>query len=198
MTPLKKRTRRTRRSRPAVWRRWFWVSSGMYALGWLTLWPAGISRTALVWPCGGCQKMGRIRRNWPMRSMPSTRQRRNRYCSGRCNSIAMMRPAGSSWDSYPRRETIYPGPKKLCCKRRAWMPPFFPAGHWPIFIFAGRTPRVSGTGPQKAAQMDPDDAAPLFRLAWYVSPNAGEIASRLQIKRPLLADPIRKFPNGSG
>jgi tetratricopeptide (TPR) repeat protein len=40
---------------------------------------------------------------------------------------------------------------------------------------------------QRAAQMDPDDAGPLFRLAWYVSPDAGEIASRLQIKKQLLA-----------
>jgi tetratricopeptide (TPR) repeat protein len=37
---------------------------------------------------------------------------------------------------------------------------------------------------QRAAQMSPDDATPLFRLAWYESPNAGEIESRLQLKRP--------------
>jgi tetratricopeptide (TPR) repeat protein len=37
---------------------------------------------------------------------------------------------------------------------------------------------------QKAAQMAPDDATPLFRLAWYASPNAGEIENRLQIRRP--------------
>jgi tetratricopeptide (TPR) repeat protein len=37
---------------------------------------------------------------------------------------------------------------------------------------------------QRAAQMAPDDATPLFRLAWYVSPNAPEIESRLQLKRP--------------
>ena len=51
---------------------------------------------------------------------------------------------------------------------------------------------------QKAAQMDPDDAAPLFRLAWYVSPNAGEIASRLQIKRPLLAVQFVNFLMAQG
>jgi hypothetical protein len=32
--------------------------------------------------------------------------------------------------------------------------------------------------------MVPDDATPLFRLAWYVSPNAPEIERRLQIKQP--------------
>jgi tetratricopeptide (TPR) repeat protein len=37
---------------------------------------------------------------------------------------------------------------------------------------------------RRAAQMAPDDAAPLFRLAWYVSPNAQEIAGRLQMQRP--------------
>ena len=37
---------------------------------------------------------------------------------------------------------------------------------------------------QRAAQMAPDDATPLFRLAWYVSPNAPEIESRLQLKSP--------------
>jgi tetratricopeptide (TPR) repeat protein len=37
-----------------------------------------------------------------------------------------------------------------------------------------------------AAQMAPDDATPLFRLAWYVSPNAREIADRLQMKRAVI------------
>jgi hypothetical protein len=37
---------------------------------------------------------------------------------------------------------------------------------------------------QKAAQMVPDDATPLFRLAWYANPNAVEIENRLQMKRP--------------
>jgi tetratricopeptide (TPR) repeat protein len=51
---------------------------------------------------------------------------------------------------------------------------------------------------QKAAQMDPDDAAPLFRLAWYVSPNAAEIASRLQIKRPQVAVQFVNFLMAQG
>jgi tetratricopeptide (TPR) repeat protein len=37
---------------------------------------------------------------------------------------------------------------------------------------------------QRAAQMAPDDATPLFRLAWYTSPNAEEIEGRLQLKKP--------------
>jgi len=51
---------------------------------------------------------------------------------------------------------------------------------------------------QKAAQMDPDDAAPLFRLAWYVSPNAAEIDSRLQIKRPQVAVQFVNFLMAQG
>jgi tetratricopeptide (TPR) repeat protein len=39
---------------------------------------------------------------------------------------------------------------------------------------------------RRAAQMAPDDATPLFRLAWYVSPNAREIAVRLQMQRPVI------------
>lgn len=51
---------------------------------------------------------------------------------------------------------------------------------------------------QKAAQMDPEDPAPLFRLAWYVSPNAGEVTSRLQIKRPLIAVQFVNFLMAQG
>jgi tetratricopeptide (TPR) repeat protein len=39
---------------------------------------------------------------------------------------------------------------------------------------------------QKAAQMAPDDATPLFRLAWYASPNAEAIENRLQMRRPAI------------
>jgi hypothetical protein len=39
---------------------------------------------------------------------------------------------------------------------------------------------------QKAAQMAPDDATPLLRLSWYVSPSAPEVESRLQLKRPAI------------
>ena len=51
---------------------------------------------------------------------------------------------------------------------------------------------------EKAAQMDPDDAAPLFRLAWYVTPNAGEIAGRLQIRKPALAGQFVNFLMAQG
>jgi tetratricopeptide (TPR) repeat protein len=46
---------------------------------------------------------------------------------------------------------------------------------------------------QRAAQMVPDDATPLFRLAWYVDPNAGEIENRLQMKRPAVEGQFVNF-----
>ena len=46
---------------------------------------------------------------------------------------------------------------------------------------------------QKAAQMVPDDATPLFRLAWYVNPNAQEIENRLQMKRPAVEGQFVNF-----
>jgi tetratricopeptide (TPR) repeat protein len=46
---------------------------------------------------------------------------------------------------------------------------------------------------QRAAQMVPDDASPLFRLAWYVNPNAQEIEKQLQMKRPVVAGQFVNF-----
>jgi hypothetical protein len=45
----------------------------------------------------------------------------------------------------------------------------------------------------KAAQMAPDDATPLFRLAWYLSPDAQEIENRLQMKRPVIEGQFVNF-----
>jgi hypothetical protein len=46
---------------------------------------------------------------------------------------------------------------------------------------------------RRAAQMVPEDATPLFRLAWYVDPNAGEIENRLQMKRPAVEGQFVNF-----
>jgi tetratricopeptide (TPR) repeat protein len=46
---------------------------------------------------------------------------------------------------------------------------------------------------QRAAQMVPDDATPLFRLAWYVNPNAQEIENRLQMKGPAVEGQFVNF-----
>ena len=46
---------------------------------------------------------------------------------------------------------------------------------------------------QRAAQMVPDDATPLFRLAWYVKPDAREIEDRLQMNRPMVEGQFVNF-----
>jgi tetratricopeptide (TPR) repeat protein len=46
---------------------------------------------------------------------------------------------------------------------------------------------------QRAAQMDPDDATALFRLAWYVDPSAREIESRLHLTRPFIEGQFVNF-----
>ena len=46
---------------------------------------------------------------------------------------------------------------------------------------------------QRAAQMVPDDATPLFRLAWYVNPKAQEIEDQLQVKRPAVEGQFVNF-----
>jgi tetratricopeptide (TPR) repeat protein len=46
---------------------------------------------------------------------------------------------------------------------------------------------------QRAAQIVPDDATALFRLAWYLNPNAQEIENRLQMKRPVVEGQFVNF-----
>lgn len=45
----------------------------------------------------------------------------------------------------------------------------------------------------KAAHMAPDDVTPLFRLAWYVSPDAAEVERKLAINRPAVAAQFVNF-----
>jgi tetratricopeptide (TPR) repeat protein len=54
------------------------------------------------------------------------------------------------------------------------------------FYFRHENPDRFWYWAQKAAQMAPDDATPLFRLAWYTNPNARDIENRLQLKRPAI------------
>jgi tetratricopeptide (TPR) repeat protein len=46
---------------------------------------------------------------------------------------------------------------------------------------------------KRAGDMAPDDVTPLFRLAWYVDPNAQEIENRLQMKRPAVEGQFVNF-----
>jgi tetratricopeptide (TPR) repeat protein len=75
---------------------------------------------------------------------------------------------------------------------------FLPAWSLANFYFRRENTARFWYWAQKAAQMDPDDATPLFRLAWYVSPNAQEIASRLEIKKPLIAGQLVNFLMAQG
>jgi hypothetical protein len=51
---------------------------------------------------------------------------------------------------------------------------------------------------QKAAQMAPGDATALFRLAWYASPKAEEIESRLRLNRPEIEGQFVNFLRTQG
>ncbi len=57
---------------------------------------------------------------------------------------------------------------------------------WSLANFYFRQQNAAGfwRWAKSAAEMAPDDVTPLFRLAWYVDPNAQEIENRLHMKRP--------------
>jgi hypothetical protein len=80
-----------------------------------------------------------------------------------------------------------PGAEKALLQAASVDATFLPSWTLANFYFRRENTARFWYWARKAAQMDADDAGPLFRLAWYVSPNAGEIASRLQISRPGLA-----------
>jgi tetratricopeptide (TPR) repeat protein len=70
---------------------------------------------------------------------------------------------------------------------------FLPSWSLANFYFRHENPDRFWHWAQKAAQMAPDDATALFRLARYVSPNAAEIQNRLQIKRPVIQSQFVDF-----
>ena len=112
----------------------------------------------------------------------------NRYDASSWIQLGLLSEAGND----------LPGAEKALLQAASVDATFLPSWSLANFYFRRENTARFWYWAQKAAQMDPDDAAPLFRLAWYVSPNAGEIASRLQIKRPLLAVQFANFLDGSG
>ena len=70
---------------------------------------------------------------------------------------------------------------------------FLPAWSLANFYFRHERTDLFWKWARNAAEMVPDDASPLFRLAWYVNPNAGEIETRLQIYRPLVETQFLNF-----
>jgi tetratricopeptide (TPR) repeat protein len=101
----------------------------------------------------------------------------NRYDAASWIQLGLLSEAGND----------LPGAEKALLEAASVDATFLPGWSLANFYFRRENTARFWYWAQKAGQMDPDDATPLFRLAWYVSPNAGEIASRLEIKRPLLA-----------
>jgi hypothetical protein len=99
----------------------------------------------------------------------------NRYDASSWIQLGLLSEAGDD----------LPGAEKALLQAGSADATFLPSWSLANFYFRRESPARFWFWAQKAAQMDPGDATPLFRLAWYVSPNAGEIASRLQIKGPL-------------
>jgi tetratricopeptide (TPR) repeat protein len=91
-----------------------------------------------------------------------------------------------------------PGAEKALLQAGSVDTTFLPSWSLANFYFRRENPARFWDWAQKAVQMDPDDAAPVFRLAWYVSPNAGEIAGRLQIKKPAVAVQFVNFLMAQG
>jgi tetratricopeptide (TPR) repeat protein len=69
---------------------------------------------------------------------------------------------------------------------------FLPSWSLANFYFRRQDPAHFWHWAQKAAQMEPEDTTALFRLTSYVSPDATETESRLQMKRPVMQ---RQFVN---
>ena len=112
----------------------------------------------------------------------------NRYDASSWIQLALLSEAGDD----------LPGAEKALLQAGSVDTTFLPSWSLANFYFRRENPGRFWYWAQRAAQMDPGDAAPLFRLAWYVSPNAGEIASRLQIKRAPLAAQFVNFLMSQG
>ena len=112
----------------------------------------------------------------------------NRYDASSWIQLGLLSEAGDD----------LPGAEKALLRAGSVDATFLPSWSLANFYFRRENPARFWFWVQKAAQMDPGDATPLFRLAWYVSPNAEEIASRLQIKGPVLAGQFLNFLMAQG
>jgi tetratricopeptide (TPR) repeat protein len=112
----------------------------------------------------------------------------NRYDAASWIQLGLLSEAGND----------LPGAEEALLQAASVDTTFLPSWSLANFYFRRENTARFWYWAQMAAQMDPDDAAPLFRLAWYVSPNAGEIAGRLQISRPLLAVEFVNFLMAQG
>ena len=116
-------------------------------------------------------------------------------------AVELNRYDASSWIQLGLLSEVgddLPGAEKALLQAGSVDATFLPSWSLANFYFRRENPARFWYWAQKAAQMDPGDATPLFRLAWYVSPNAGEIASRLQIKETPLAGQFVNFLMAQG
>jgi hypothetical protein len=107
----------------------------------------------------------------------------NRYDAASWIQLGLLREAGND---LPRAENAL-------LQAAAADATFLPSWSLANFYFRHAQPGRFWYWAQKAAQMAPDDATALLRLAWYVSPNPGEIENRLQIKRPVIQGQFVNF-----
>ena len=70
---------------------------------------------------------------------------------------------------------------------------FLPAWSLANFYFRRQNEPQFWHWAQRAAHMAPDDASPLFRLAWYVTPSVPVIENRLQLQRPAIQSQFVAF-----
>ncbi len=109
--------------------------------------------------------------------------RLNRYDASSWIQLGLLSEAG---DDLPQAE------KSLLQAARADST-FLPSWSLTNFYFRRQDAARFWYWARRAAQMVPDDATPLFRLAWYVNPNAQEIEKQLQMKRPAVEGQLVNF-----
>ncbi len=181
------------------WWRWCWVSSGMCALPIADL--CGPPEPAGSYPFGhasDARRTGPIRRNLPTRSTPVDPAAAKSLLQRAVSSIAMTRPAGSSWGSYPRLANDLPGAEKALLRAASVDATFLPS--WSLanfyfrqenacpFLVLGAKSRPDGSG-RRDALVPPG----LVRQAQMRQ----EIAKPAANQRPADRRPVRKFSNRS-
>jgi tetratricopeptide (TPR) repeat protein len=112
----------------------------------------------------------------------------NRYDAASWIQLGLLREAGND----------LPGAEKALLQAAAADSTFLPSWSLANFYFRHENPARFWYWGRKAAQMAPDDATALFRLAWYVSPNAVEIEKQLQIKRSVIQSQLVNFLTAQG
>jgi len=99
--------------------------------------------------------------------------RQNRYDAPHWIELALLFEEGNK---LPQAETALLEAAKVDAT-------YLPSWSLANFYFRQGQPDHFWTWAKNAARLTPDDAAPLFRLAWYTSPDAAEVEQRLALSR---------------